>query len=223
MTAIFFGSIGSLADTSELQRESFNAAFRRHGLDWNWSQEEYRGLLTGSGGAQRIAEYAQSRGETVDADAIHATKSEIFQARLRDGGVDPRPGVAETVEAAQRDGIALALVTTTSADNVAALTQALRPEVDVDSFALVLDTSEVANRKPAPDAYTVALQRTGEEAGQVVAIEDNVGGAEAAAAAGIACVAFPGENNADHGFDGADSRVSELDYDELRALAGAAA
>ena len=47
MPAVLFGSIGALADTSELQREAFNEAFDAHGLDWNWSRDEYRALLAG--------------------------------------------------------------------------------------------------------------------------------------------------------------------------------
>ena len=222
MTAILFGSIGSLADTSELQRESFNAAFAEHGLDWSWSQDEYRRLLSDSGGQARIAAYAKSRGEDVDAAAVHATKSERFQQKLRDGAVTPRPGVVETIESAERDNVPVALVTTTSPENIAALTAALRPAIDLDGFALVVDTTDVAQAKPAPDAYTFALDRIGEEPGHVVAIEDNAGGVRAAAAAGLHCVAFPGENNADHDYEAADARVSALDYDELRTLAGVA-
>ena len=223
MTAILFGSIGSLADTSELQREAFNVAFAEHGLDWSWSQDEYRSLLDESGGAKRIAAYARSRGEDVDADAVHATKSARFQARLRDGdAVSPRPGVVETITAAQRDGVAVALVTTTAPENVAALSQALRPAIDVDGFALVVDTSDVTEVKPAPDAYAFALRQIGETAEEVVAIEDNAGGVKAAAAAGLACVAFPGVNNAEHDYGTARARVDALDYDELRALAGGA-
>lgn len=51
MTALLFGSIGTIADTSELQREAFNAAFLRHGLDWSWDRATYRALLTTAGGA----------------------------------------------------------------------------------------------------------------------------------------------------------------------------
>jgi len=58
MSAVLFGSIGALADTSEVQREAFNEAFRAHGLDWDWSREEYRQLLQSSGGKDRIATYA---------------------------------------------------------------------------------------------------------------------------------------------------------------------
>ena len=215
MTALLFGSIGALADTSELQRASFNEAFAQHGLDWNWGRDEYRELLQGSGGAQRIADYAARRGEQVDAGAVHATKSELFQTHLGEGGVQPRPGVAEVIEAAGRDDIAVGLVTTTSPANISALMSALSPAVSADDFAVVIDADAVENRKPAPDAYRVALDRLGETAAKSIAVEVNVGGVQAAAAAGIAAVAFPGENNADHDFDAAALRLDELTLEQV--------
>ena len=50
MPAILFGSIGTIADTSELQRQSFNKAFALHNLQWQWSRAEYISLLEKSGG-----------------------------------------------------------------------------------------------------------------------------------------------------------------------------
>ena len=220
MSAVLFGSIGTLADTSELQRASFNEAFQTHGLNWNWSQEEYQDLLKESGGAKRIDAYAQSRGETVDADAVHATKSEAFQNHLRSDGIALRPGVRETIDQASRDGVQIGLVTTTSPENVAALAEALRPGIDVGEFAVIVDTSDVTESKPAPDAYRFALDRLGEQPGDCVALEDNIGGAHAAAAAGVTCVAFPGVNNASHDFDGVADNVDELDPTELAAILG---
>jgi HAD superfamily hydrolase (TIGR01509 family) len=218
MTAILFGSIGTLADTSELQREAFNAAFREHGLDWAWTQPEYQDLLSESGGRSRVAEYAAARGETVDAAAVHRTKSEIFQRRLRAGGIELRPDVGETIEAARAEGVKIALITTTSPENIAALKDALVPAVDFDAFDLVLDLSDVANAKPDPDIYRLALERLGEDAGDVVAIEDNVGGLEAAVAAGLSCVGFPGENNADHDFGAAERLTDRLTPADLPLL-----
>jgi HAD superfamily hydrolase (TIGR01509 family) len=218
MPAVLFGSIGALADTSELQREAFNEAFRAHGLEWTWSRDEYQRLLAESGGKQRIAAYAESTGDQVDAASVHRTKSEIFQESLRTKPIEPRPGVVETIEQADRDGMQVALVTTTSGDNVAALAQALRPRIDVDHFALVVDSSNVEQPKPAPDAYRYALESLGEDAGDCVAVEDNVGGAEAAIAAGVPCVAFPGENNAGHDFPQSAHRVNELNFGDLQAV-----
>ncbi len=218
MPAVLFGSIGALADTSELQREAFNEAFRAHGLDWTWSQNEYRQLLAESGGEQRIVAYAEKTGDDVDAAAVHRTKSENFQESLRTQPITARPGVVETIEQAGRDGVQVALVTTTSGDNVAALAQALRPQIDVDSFALIVDSSSVEHPKPAPDAYRYALESLDEDAGDCVAVEDNVGGAQAAIAAGVPCVAFPGENNADHEFPESAHRVNELNFGDLQAV-----
>ena len=93
--ALIFGSIGTLVETSELQREAFNAAFREAGLDWDWDREAYRSMLKQSGGRKRIAQYARERGVSVDADALHARKTELFDARIREHGLDLRAGVAE--------------------------------------------------------------------------------------------------------------------------------
>jgi phosphoglycolate phosphatase-like HAD superfamily hydrolase len=60
MSAILFGSISTLVDSSELQRRAFNEAFESHGLDWQWSQPDYVAMLESNGGAQRIADYATS-------------------------------------------------------------------------------------------------------------------------------------------------------------------
>jgi HAD superfamily hydrolase (TIGR01509 family) len=218
MTTLLFGSIGTLADTSELQREAFNEAFAQHGLDWNWSQDEYRELLRDSGGADRIAAYARDRGDEVDAAAVHQTKSELFQRKLETDGVQPRAGVVDTINQAVGAGAKIALVTTTSPENVAALGRALDPEVKLDTFALVVDTSDVDQPKPAPDVYRYALQQLDVPGETCVAIEDNVGGVRAATEAGIAVVAFPGENNAGHDFDGAAQRVQELSFAELAPL-----
>ena len=85
MRALFFGSIGSIVETSELQRQAFNEAFAEHGLGWHWDQATYQGLLSLGGGDNRIASYAQSQGETVDDRALHQTKTQRFQSLLTRG------------------------------------------------------------------------------------------------------------------------------------------
>jgi hypothetical protein len=50
MSAILFGSISTLADTSELHRQTFDRAFKADGLDWYWHREEYLAMLENSGG-----------------------------------------------------------------------------------------------------------------------------------------------------------------------------
>lgn len=211
MTALLLGSISTLCDTSELQREAFNAAFAEHGLDWHWDQPRYATLLQGSGGVARIAEQASAHGQQVDAVAVHATKSDLFQSRLLGGGLEPRPGVVDTVQQARADGVQVALVTTTSAQNVAALLVGLAPHLSTADFDLLLDATSVEQGKPNPAIYLYALEQLREPASACVAIEDNVPGVQAARGAGIACLAYPNANTTDHDFSGASARVTSLE------------
>lgn len=215
MSALLFGSISTVSDTSELQREAFNQAFTEQGLDWRWDQDDYREMLTGSGGANRIAEYADRQGEEVDADAVHEAKSAAFQRGIGDAGVAPRRGVAETIAAAKERGWKIGFVTTTSRANLDALFGTLSPEIDASTFDVVVDSDDVDRPKPDPAAYAYALEQLGESAGDCVAVEDNVGGVEAAKAAGLRVVAFPNLNTAGHDFGAADDTTDALDFAQL--------
>ncbi len=216
MSAILFGSIGTIADTSELQRQAFNQAFKAHGLDWCWNREEYLTMLEKSGGQERIADYARSTGQAVDAEAIHRSKSEFFQKSLTEYQVPPRSGVVETIQGAKSKGLKVALVTTTSQKNISLLIEALRPNIQATDFDLIVDASSVKYPKPDKAAYTFALEKLGEKPDDCIAIEDNLGGVEAAIAAGLDCVAFPGEYTTRHNFEKAQHRVNRLDFDALQ-------
>ncbi len=220
MPAILFGSIGTVAESSELQRQAFNLAFKAHGLDWHWEREPYRKLLVYSGGEQRIKAWAKNQKihQAVDAHAIHISKSEIYQRLLSESGLQPRPGVLETIRAAQRQGIAVGMVSATSPENVDQLIAALHPHLKASDFSLLTNSTCFKNRKPAPDAYAYALQKLKISASECIAIEDNSDGLASALAAGIPCVAFPGENTADHDYSRAAEVVDHVNFDALMAL-----
>jgi HAD superfamily hydrolase (TIGR01509 family) len=218
MSALLLGSISTVADTSELQRQAFNQAFEAHGLDWRWDRDDYRAMLSASGGQDRVAGYARSRGEDVDAQAVHETKSKLFRDLLATAGLAPRPGVADTIKAAKDRGWKVGLVTTTSRANVDALLGRLHPQVGDQDFDVIVDSASVGSPKPDPAAYVFALQALNEAPGDCVAVEDNVGGVQAAVAAGVPCVAFPNENTGQHDFSAAAKRVGRLDFAELQSL-----
>lgn len=219
MSAILFGSISTIADTSELQREAFNSAFETHGLEWKWSGADYSAMLEKSGGEDRIADYAKARGEEVDAAAVHRTKTDLFQESLVEGDLRARPGVVDTIREGREAGLKFGLVTTTSEQNVSSLLDALSDEIAEGDFDIVVDASKVDKPKPDAASYAYALESLGEAATDCTAIEDNLGGAQAAAAAGLKCVAFPNENTAGHDFGStADRRVDRISLDELRTL-----
>ena len=216
MSAILFGSISTIADTSELQRQAFNRAFNAHGLDWHWDRSEYLKMLEKSGGQNRIADYAEALGQTVDAAAIHRSKSEFFQNSLTASQIKPRSGVVETIQGAKSKGLKIAFVTTTSQENISMLMAALQPSIQVTDFDLILNDSSVDRPKPDRAVYTFALERLGEKSDNCIAIEDNLAGVESAIAAGLDCVAFPNENTAHHDFSRANHLVDRLDFDVVQ-------
>ena len=191
--AILFGSIGTLVETSEIQRSSFNQAFMEAGLSWDWGQEEYRSLLGKSGGRQRIEVYAADRGDAVDAIALHKRKTEIFDASIVKQGLSLRSGVLDVLEYAQKNSIRLAFVTTTSKANVGAIFQAAGNQLPRKAFGFIGDASMVERSKPDPQIYSLALKAIALVPTECVAIEDTAVSMKAAISAGLTCVAFPGE------------------------------
>ena len=196
MEALLFGSIGSVIETSELQREAFNRAFAAAGLSWEWERETYRRMLSVSGGVDRIQAFAASMNADVDAQAIHARKSRIFQKLLTDNPPSLRNGVSDALDLARQHGLMTGLASTTSRAN---LTAALGGFKDfLDAFDIVTSSEQGFAEKPAPDVYKAVLREWDRHPSQVIAVEDNGPGLRAAADAGTNVVAFLGENTKDH-------------------------
>jgi beta-phosphoglucomutase-like phosphatase (HAD superfamily) len=211
LKVIAFGSIGTLIETSDIQRESFNTAFKVHGLDWNWTQDDYRQLLNNSGGRQRIEDYAKKLGIDVDAVAIHASKTKIFDAHIEEHGAPIRDGVKNVIEFAKSKGMRLAFVSSTSEDNIDATLAVLRGVVGRGDFSFIGNSSLIENGKPAPDIYIKAMQELHIQSDEVIAIEDSAPSLKSALAAGIRCIAFPGKNTGEQNYEGALVKVSTLD------------
>lgn len=218
LSAILFGSIGTLVETSEHQRAAFNAAFRDSGLNWNWNRETYTDLLCASGGADRIASYAKSRDEKVNASEVHRLKTQHFKAGMEIGGLEPRPGVLDVMRWACEHNIKTAFVTSTSRDNIEIVFKALRNTLTENDFDLVTDATMVQAPKPAPDIYFAALEKLGVEAGEAVAIEDTEVSLRAPLQANIATIAFPGANSLHQDYSGAHRMVSALSGEIIGAV-----
>lgn len=190
--AILLGAIGTVVDTSDMQRRAFNAAFEEAKLDWSWEPAAYKSMLSVVGGANRIGHYAKMRGETVDCDTLHKAKSRIYQEMLRSERVSLRPGITAMLASAHASGRPLAWVTTTSRDNIDAIFDATGDALTPEMFRVIVDRGMVDSGKPAPDCYHHALDALALTAGEVVAVEDTPESAEAAVAAGIETLGFPG-------------------------------
>ena len=143
--SLFFGSIGTLIETSDLQRESFNEAFKEAGLDWYWDQEDYRLLLKQSGGTKRIEDFAEKNNTTVEAQKIRERKTEIFNQKLLTEQLMPRQGVTDVIEYAKNNQFKLGFVTSTTKDNVNSVFLALKNYFSKEDFNFVGNNTMVQN------------------------------------------------------------------------------
>lgn len=217
LQSVLFGSIGTLVETSEMQRRAFNAAFEEAGLDWRWDRSTYQSMLSATGGRDRIAAYADDRNEDVDAAALHMRKTVLYGEAMRRDGLSLRPGVRDVIVWARQKNVSLGFASTTSRDNIDAVFEALGGAATRETFAFVGDASLVERQKPEPDIYTLALDRLGVEANRSVAIEDTGVNLDAPIKAGIPAIAFPGANTMGHDFRAAKAVVDELDPSTIEA------
>lgn len=191
LEALIFGGIGTLAEVAELDRAAWNAAFRTHGVNWTWSWDTYAELMRPGGDRQLAARYAAHLGQVVNADALDDTHQKHFATMLA-GGVPLRPGVARVMNWAARGGVKLALVSRSEIEPVRALLKATARERGGSSFDIAILREDVDRLAPHPEAMVAAITELGVGQGRAVAIVDTPATLEAARAAGLPVLAFPG-------------------------------
>ena len=192
MKAVFLGSIGVIAETSELQRQAYNAAFAEHGLYWYWNVANYCEMLKNPGGVKRINSFSNGLLSADEITAIHSKKEAFFSDFLHQG-IAPRPGVSECILKCKQNGIRLGFITTTTSNNIDTLSYALKEHLKFTDFDLITTKDDVSAEKPSSDVYSYALNRFGLDANEVIAVEDTETNQAAALQEQILCYLFAGE------------------------------
>ena len=220
LRALIFDVDGTLADTESAHCAAFNHAFEELGLGWHWDDALYTQLLEISGGKERILHYWKQVNKDIKAldgqavqdtiARIHELKTAHYESTVNSGGVELRPGVLALIEQAQAQGLRLAIATTTSPVNIAAL---LRMAIGPDwrqYFMAIGDASSAPIKKPNPQVYLQMLKALQLGADECLAFEDSGNGLRAASAAGIRTVITPTSYTAHHNFGAALRVVPDL-------------
>jgi HAD superfamily hydrolase (TIGR01509 family) len=197
--ALIFDCDGVLGDT-ELYGHlpAFNQMWKKLGVPWQWSTEQYGEKLKIGGGKERMASlFADAdfcaRVPVPESDQErkslilrwHKEKTAIYEGIINSGKIPGRPGIRRLAEEAGKAGWKLAVASTSAPAAVqAVLNHAVGKEL-AQKF-LVLSGDIVPAKKPAPDIYELALIRLGLPASKCVAVEDSRNGMLAALGAHIA-------------------------------------
>ena len=208
--ALLFGSIGTLVETSEIQRKSFNEAFKKKGLNWYWTKDEYIKLLNKSGGSDRIKEYAKKKKTKVNARQLRDLKTKIFNNYLKKNYLKLRPGVKNIIALCNKEKIKLAFVTSTSKNNINSILLSLKKSISKKNFSFIGNSKIVKNLKPNPDIYLLALKKLKLKPKECLAIEDSQESLNSAFNAKIKCLIFPGKFHLNKKFKNAYKKLSKL-------------
>lgn len=212
LRALIFDVDGTLADTEEAHRRAFNEAFQEHELDWNWSKPQYAELLRTTGGKERLAAFVRTLALTPErrdellarVPALHKTKTANYMRIIESGEVPLRDGVEGLLDEAQAARVTLAIATTTTYDNIAALLTTTLGASALERFAVIGAGDDVARKKPAPDIYSHVVAKLGFPVADCAAIEDSANGLAAAKGAGLFTVVTPTYWTRDEDFSAAD-------------------
>ena len=216
--AIIFDVDGTLADTEDGHRKSFNKAFAENGLDWYWDVALYDKLLKVTGGKERIKYFVETfRPDFVKpgdyegfVKHLHAVKTMHYTTMLREGNIPLRPGIKQLIHDAHAAGIKLAIATTTSPENVSTLLEVGLGK-DWESYFDANGCGDIVpHKKPAPDIYLWVLEKLKLAPEQCIALEDSNNGLRSALAAGIKTYVTTNPYTHWHDFDGAAGIFDDL-------------
>lgn len=160
--------------------------------------EAYREMLTGSGrelGFEEFRNLIGLRNETIlrrlfgelpagEVERLARRKEELFRERIA-GNVEALPGAADLVRRLQREGVPMAIVSSTPRANIDLILGILGLG---GAFSAIVGAEDAGRGKPDPEGFLVAAGRLGVAPADCVVLEDAPEGIEGAKAAGMRCV-----------------------------------
>ncbi len=197
LKALLFDVDGTLANTErDGHRIAFNLAFKKANLNWEWDEALYGKLLAISGGKERISFYMKEYLDDLQVDnrddfikGLHKSKTDFYVELLEDSKIPLRVGIRRILQEAKDSNMRMAIVTTTSIENVKALLSNTIGKEAINDFELIAAGDIVPNKKPANDIYLWALDKMNLDADECLAFEDSYNGVSSSVGANIKTIA----------------------------------
>ena len=117
---------------------------------------------------------------------MHKHKTATFVGLIESGKLPLRPGVKRFMQEAMDSGLILGVCTTSNVKSAHAIAYDILKDID---FEFVLAGDMVSRKKPDPEIYNLALEKTNLKPEEVVVIEDSRNGVLAAKRADLHIVA----------------------------------
>lgn len=182
---VIFDMDGTLLDTEKLYLRFWLEAANRMGYPM---KEEHALAIRAT--AASVAEPMLKRLVCPEFDyhGVRALRRRIMEEYVDIHGIDPKPGMIETLRAIRERGLRIGLATATPEPRARKYLRMVGAE---QYFDAVTCADMVEHGKPAPDIYLLACARTGVKPSEALAVEDAPSGIRSAHAAGMRAVLIP--------------------------------
>jgi HAD superfamily hydrolase (TIGR01509 family) len=182
-SAVLLDVDGTLVDSNDAHAHAWIRAFREHGVDVD--PAEVRTCI-GMGADKLMPRAADVYADTPDGERISRRRKEIFLTECLPV-VKPFPGARELVVWFKANSLTVVVASSATEDE-------LKPLLELAGVHDLIDgrtsSDDARESKPDPDILCAALRKAGAEAGDAVMIGDTPYDIGAAAAAGVAAIAF---------------------------------
>jgi HAD superfamily hydrolase (TIGR01509 family) len=209
--AFVFDFDGLIVDTEWCEYMSISEQFEHYGH--RYAVEHFQQFVGTAWPTGWVDELIVAVGEPLDSEVLHRQRRSRRDEMLNAMGT--LPGVVELLDLAQREGVPLAVASSSTRDWVEPHLERLGLR---DRFSAVLTRNDVENAKPAPDLFTAAAKALGVSPARTIVFEDSFNGCVAAKAAGMACVVAPNRITIIQDFAHADLVVGTLGDLDLATL-----
>jgi HAD superfamily hydrolase (TIGR01509 family) len=201
---LIFDFDGLMVDTETSARDSWVDIFQEY--DCDFPHDVWAKVLGGSGRDFDACGYlAKQTGLQLDPDELRASRK---QRHFDLVAVQPlMPGIVAYLAEGRRLNLKLGVASSSTRGWVEGHLDRLGV---VDMFDAIVTRDDVAQVKPDPELYLLALARLGLEANEALVFEDAPNGVLAAKRAGIFTVAVPNALTCELPLDHADLRVASL-------------
>lgn len=209
--AFIFDMDGVLTDNMRMHAQSWVDLFADYGLQ-GLDPERYLVETAGMKGLDVLRYFLDPSISPADAERLTELKDILYRVMNREA-IQPMTGLGEFLDSASETGIKLGIGTGAGPKNIAYVLGLLGIE---SRFQAVVGAHQVTHGKPHPETFLRAAELLGVAPESCIVFEDALPGVEAAAAAGMRCVAVT-TTNAPQAFEVFDNVIRIIDdYSGLR-------
>ena len=202
MRAVIFDMDGLMIDSEKIYWAVGRELAREFGKEVS---DQTLGRMMGRSPLDSVALFARELGLTQSPQKLHDVR-EARVERMLDRGVDPMPGLLETL-AEFKPRYRLGIATSAPIRLVDIILKALQIGRYFDA---VQTSDDVINGKPDPEIYLKAARKLDAAPADCFVLEDSSNGARAAKRAGAYVIAVPSQYTRDQDFSFADQVATNL-------------